>query len=151
MLLWELMTLAEYAGLMTHRGDKSRVNEARCGLENGAHAFGSIVRKPVAARATYMRFEPNAAGRRPARLTFHPSLSFAFCEDGHAYILSAFLSLKCVRLYTADHQCMHEDLRCVPQRYRHLIAGAPSPPPVANNCQPGAFIRALQDLGTGGV
>jgi hypothetical protein len=42
----ELMALAEFTGLMIHRGDKSRVNEARCGLENDAHAFGSIVRKP---------------------------------------------------------------------------------------------------------
>ena len=30
--------------------------------------------------------------------------------------------------------------------YRSCLASA-----LANNCQPGAFIRALQDLGTGGV
>ena len=30
--------------------------------------------------------------------------------------------------------------------YRGCLASA-----LANNCQPGAFIRALQDLGTGGI
>ena len=46
MLPLEFMALAECPRLVIHRSDKSRVDEARCGLENDAHAFGSIVRKP---------------------------------------------------------------------------------------------------------
>jgi hypothetical protein len=57
----KLMALAESAGLMIHRGDKSRVDEARCGLENDAHAVRGIVRKPGHQSYMFRRFWPSRA------------------------------------------------------------------------------------------